>query len=226
MHRSNFLWRTLALKTQSKCINSMKISTVLESTSNFLVNWSHRQVMSSNLLSSVCNAPQHHKSTCCHESTIPCQLQCSQWDHNLSCSVLAISEPFINRTKWCPVGPTVLMLSCLRAFGKLTFSMLLENSHKKICLKEKSGRQISPFSDNRQQFNLSPSLHAISPPLQETHLLLEIYLLITICFSRFACVPQYIPPSTFQHFNCLTCNCKCPSMKHAVSGNMETWLIF
>lgn len=180
MHRSNFLWRTLALKIKGKCIDSMKNSTVLKSTSAFLVNWSHRQVMGTKLLSSVCKAPQHHKSTCHHEGTIPCQLQHSQWDHNLSYSLLTISEPFNNHTKWCPVGPTALMLSCLHAFRKPMFSMLLEKSYKEY------------FSDS-QPFKLSPSHHAISPPLQETHLLLEVYLLITTCFSQFAFVPQYSP---------------------------------
>lgn len=174
MQRSNFLWRTLASKIKTNCINSMKNPTVLESSSDVLLNWSHRQMMGSKLLSSVCKYPQRHKSTCHHESTIPCQLQCRQWDHNL-----AISEPFNNCTKWCPVGLTALMLSFLHAFRKPMFSMLLEKSYDEW---EKCGRQWQQAAI--QLVPLSPRYFSSSPrdPSVVRSLFIDNCLLLPVCF--------------------------------------------
>ena len=50
-------------------------------------------------------------------------------------------------------------------------------------------------SDAGSHSSPSSPQHAIFPPLQETHLLLEMYLLMAIYFSWFAFVPQFSPPS-------------------------------
>lgn len=54
---------------------------------------------------------------------------------------------------------------------------------------------VQELSDAGSHSCLLSSRHAISRPLQETHLLLEMYLLMTIYFSWFAFVPQFSPLS-------------------------------
>lgn len=82
--------------------------------------------------------------------------------------------------------------------------------------------------------SMSSSRHVISPPVQGTHLLLRIYLLITIYFSWFAFVPQFTPvshPSISVTPKLCGFQLKWPRIKHhdestACLGMEETWLIF
>lgn len=73
------------------------------------------------------------------------------------------------------------------------------------------------------QPSLSSSHHAFSPP-KETHLLLDIHLLITICFSWFAFVPQF---RLFQHCKSFDYKFKwSSSINHKGVASVETLLIF
>ncbi len=180
----------------------MENSTVLESAWNFLTGLTGK-LMSSKLLSSVCNAPQYHKST------FPCQLQCSQWDHNFSYTgFLSLLTTGLNDAL------LVLVLTLWR-FAAYTF---MENSL--TCMgKENYSFQYRRWVATGIPSSLSASHHAISASLQETHLLLEMYLLMTIYFSWFAFLPQFSPQviPAFQwlwHAKVFGFQFKWPSIKH------------
>lgn len=109
-------------------------------------------------------------------------VSCSAVSETTTSAIPSISEPLTTGLKWCPVGPTALMVCCLYVYGKLL--VLGKASYSFHC---RSSVTTGSHS------SLSSSHHAIYRLLQETHLLLEIYLLITICFSLFPIVPQFSP---------------------------------
>lgn len=133
------------------------------------------------------------------QTTLICQ-QCStaSWEHLLSLEHYFLStavqwlrprlelhlpfqSPFVT---WLNDALLVVQYSPLLAY------MLMENWHilaRQTLIIIQCRIPVTTASHS----SLSPSHHASSPPLQESHLLLEIYLLITICFSWFAFVPQF-----------------------------------
>lgn len=105
--------------------------TVLESTWNFILNWSHRKVMGSKLPSSVWKAPKHRKSTCQPKSPISCQVQRSQWDHNLSYT--GHLRALTTAVQWFPIGPTVPIIDMHRK-GKLFHSAQEPHDNRQLLI--------------------------------------------------------------------------------------------
>lgn len=100
-------------------------------------------------------------------------VNCSAVTENTVWAIQAIGQTL---TKWNPVGLGVYMfMENWNLFGR------------------KSALSVQELNDNMQPFIPLLPHSANSPTLQETHLLFEIYLLISICFSWFAIVPQFSP---------------------------------